>query len=80
MMQGYLGWTVDPDIDYGSTGSGRGISHHPSIVPRAATKFPRTVRIANQRNTTGQTNLTRMRMATEQDIEISMRGIPVNLG
>ena len=65
MMQGYLRWTVDSDIDYGSTRSGRGISHHPPIVPRASTKCPRTVRIAHQRNTTGQTNLTRMRMATE---------------
>ena len=80
LMQGDLGRAIDADIHNTGTGARRGIPRQAVMRPGTGTERPRATGIAHQGNPPWQANLARMRVPTQHDIKIRVRGMPVNLG
>jgi hypothetical protein len=69
--------TIEADGHYRRAGADRSVAGHISVFPSARSERSRQGGIERDGNAAGQTNLPAVRVPAQEQIEPSMRGLPV---
>jgi hypothetical protein len=78
-MQRDLRRAIEAGRHDGDACAGRRVANHPVMIETAVPHRAGQHAVERDRNAAGQADLAAMRVAGEQDVEISVRGLPVDL-